>query len=126
MNARLFRLIALVAALVLVHGAQAQMRMDPQRMAERQTQLISEHITGLSDSQKIQVAAIDTKFAQAMQSAFQSAQGDRSAMRQAMQGAMQDREKSFQQIFSTEQLAQYRQLMDSLRQARMNRMGSGQ
>lgn len=121
-----FSLLAGLAVLSLGIRVQAQMRMDPQRMAGRQTQLITQHISGLSDSQKIQVAAIDTHFAQSMREAFQNAQGDRSAMRQAMQGVLQQREKSFQQLFTARQLAQYKQLMDSLRQGRMDRMGSGQ
>lgn len=111
--------------LTLGARAQAQMRMNPQRMADRQTRLITQHITGLSDSQKIQIASIDTRFAHSMQSAFQNARGDRSAMRQAMQGVLKQREQTFRQIFSAAQMAQYTQLMDSLRQARMNRMGPG-
>lgn len=121
-----FSLLVGLGILSLGVRAQAQMRMNPQRMADRQTRLITQHITGLSDSQKIQVAAIDTHFAQSMHEAFQNAQGDRSAMRKSMQSVLEQRNKSFQQIFNARQMTQYKQLMDSLRQARRNRMGSGQ
>lgn len=114
--------IALIA-LFMVKAVSAQRKMDPQRMADRQTKAITDNISGLSDQQKDSVKAINTDFAKMMSDAWSSSNGDRQGMREKMQTMRQDHDTRLKAVFTDDQYQQYQKMEDSLRQARRGGRG---
>lgn len=110
-------------SMLMVKAVYSQRNMDPERMADRQTQMIVEKVSGLSDQQKDSVKQINTDFAKMMSDAWSGSNGDRSGMREKMQGMRQEHDARLKAVFTDDQYQQYQKMQDSMRQAR--RAGRG-
>jgi hypothetical protein len=101
---------ALAACLAISVSAQERGNMDPQQMAQKQTDNIKQHVTGVTSDQEAKILAIEQDFAKSAQDARTSANGDREAMRAKMQPLRQDRDAKIKAVLSDAQYTEYTQM----------------
>jgi hypothetical protein len=115
----------LLLSVLSVNTVFAQRNFDPQRMADRQTKMINEHISSLTGQQKTQVKELNEQYSKSMSDLWSNNSGDRQAMREKMQAMRKDRNEKLKAIFNEAQYKQYQQMEDSMRQNRGRGRGQG-
>jgi len=103
--------LAFAAAVCLAFNVSAQQgKMDPQQMAQKQTDNIKQHVTGVTSDQESKILAIEQDFSKSAQDARAASNGDKDAMRAKMQPLRQDRDAKIKAVLSDSQYAEYTQL----------------
>lgn len=122
--------LLLVAVFALSFASLAQERgqrsFDPEKMAERQTEELTEAL-GLSEEQQEQVLALNTEVAenmQAMRKEMQDEDMDRETMREKMQEIRDEQNAKLKEILTEAQYEKYEEYLEERRENRGQR-GSG-
>lgn len=122
--------LLLVAVFALTFASLAQERgqrsFDPEKMAERQTEELTEAL-GLSEEQQEQVLALNTEVAenmQAMRKEMQDEDMDRETMREKMQEIRDEQNAKLKEILTEAQYEKYEEYLEERRENRGQR-GSG-
>lgn len=114
-----FALITLT--LLGTHALFAQGMRSPQQMADMMTQRMEKAITGLSQTQKDSISAINLEFANARRALFQNSGGDMSSVRPKMMALRTEQGARFKTVLNDDQYKQYQKMQASM----PNRMGGG-
>lgn len=124
------RMIAALAALALAASAAPAMAQggmggmggppNPAMMAQRMSDRMLQGIT-LSAAQTDSVKAINTRYAEAMSAAMQSANGDRAAMREKMAPMRDQHRTQLRAILTADQQATFDKNMAEMEKMRANR-----
>jgi hypothetical protein len=101
-------------------------KMDPQQMAQKQTEQIKRSVTNLTPDEESKILAVEQDFAKAAQDARTNSNGDRDAMRAKMQPLRQDRDAKIKGILTSDQYAEYQKMEESRQQMGGKRTGGGQ
>ena len=105
---------ALIAGLAFISfGTSAQEggnKMTPQQMAQKQTDMIKQNVTGLTADQESKILAVEQDAATAMQDARNSSNGDRDAMRAKMKPIRENKDAKIKAILTADQYAQYQKM----------------
>ena len=108
---KIIKSLALAAGLaIMTANVSAQEKtpgMDPQAMAQKQTNQIKASVTGITPDQESKILAVEQEFTKAMQDARASSNDDRDAMRAKMEPARQTRDTKIKAILNADQGAQY-------------------
>lgn len=124
----LFLLTAGISATTLTASAQqggGRPMMDPQQMAQRQTEQIKKSVTNVTPDEESKILAVEQDFAKAAQDARNSSNGDRDSMRTKMQTLRQDRDTKIKGILTADQYAEYQKMEESRQQWGGKRNGGG-
>jgi len=78
---------------------------------------------GISEDQKVQFRAIETKYAEKLRAARESAGGNKEAMRTAMRTVQDDKMGEISNILSPDQFTKYKTLLSEMRQDRRGGRG---
>lgn len=84
--------------------------MDPQQMAQKATENIKEHVTGITSDQETKILAIEQDFTKSAQDVRSSSNGDREAMRSKMEPLRKDRDAKIKAVLTDAQYTQYTQM----------------
>ena len=114
--------LALISQVVM---AQPEKR-DPQEMAKKQTQKMTEVIDGLSTDQIAQLEAVNLKYTQKRQAIFEEHRGEREQMRTEMREMGKEKKAEMDQILNEDQQAQLKEHMKAQREARKEKRGHRQ
>jgi protein CpxP len=102
--------IATICCLTTHTWAQEREKMDPQQMAQKQTDNIKQHVTGITSDQEAKILVVEQDFSKAAQDARASSNGDRDAMRSKMAPLREDRDTKIKAILTDAQYTQYTQM----------------
>ncbi len=121
------RLAMLVLSALLVSSvmfAQQRQRPSADDMAKRQTEQMVSNLS-LNDDQKSKVEAINLKYAQQQQAAFQSSNDDRQARMDEMKKMQEAKDTELKGILTSDQYTKYQQNQQE-RKAKAGNRGGGQ
>jgi hypothetical protein len=93
--------------------AQERAHMDPQQMAQSQTDKIKKSVSGVTPDQESKILAVEQESAKAMQDARTSSNGDRDAMRTKMKSLREDRDAKIKGILNADQYAEYQRMQEA-------------
>jgi hypothetical protein len=113
------KLTALAAGLAFVTlnvSAQERGNMDPQQMAQKQTDDIKKSVTGVTADEESKILAVEQDFSKSAQDARTSSNGDREAMRAKMKPLRESRDAKIKGILTADQYAQYQKMEESHQQ----------
>ena len=113
---KLVTLAAGFAFVALNVSAQERGHMDPQQMAQKQTEQIKSSVTGITSDEESKILAVEQDFAKSAQDARTSSNGDREAMRSKMQPLRESRDAKIKGILTADQYAQYQKMEASHQQ----------
>jgi len=88
-------------------------QMDPQKMAQRQTDRIKQNVTGITAAQESQILAAEQEYSKSMQDAWTSSNGDKDVLKSKMQPAKEARDAKIKTILTADQYAQYEKMQSS-------------
>src|SRR5580704_163339 len=100
---KLATLAAGFAFVALNVSAQERTHMDPQQMAQKQTEQIKSSVTGITPDEESKILAVEQDFAKSAQDARTSSNGDREAMRSKMQPLRESRDAKIKGILTADQ-----------------------
>ncbi|MCL1943640.1 MAG: DUF4890 domain-containing protein [Candidatus Azobacteroides sp.] len=107
-----------------VFGQQRQ-RFSPEDMAKKQTEQMTESLS-LTDEQKAKVEAINLKYAQKQQQAFQSDKVERQARMEEMKKNHDDKDLELKSVLTSDQYTAYQQKQqERMKQAGDQKGGKG-
>lgn len=122
--------LLLVAVFALTCASMAQERgqrsIDPEKMAERQTEELTK-VLGLDEDQQAKVLALNTEMAESMKAMREETQGDdvdRDAMREKMKTIRDEQTAKLKEILTDAQYEKYEKYLEERRGNRGQR-GSG-
>jgi len=123
--------LLLVAVFALSVASMAQERgqrsMDPEKMAERQTEELTKTL-GLSEEQQAKVLALNTEMAESMKAMREETQGedvDRDAMREKMKAMREKQDSQLKEILTDAQYKKYEKYLEERRGNRGQRGSRG-
>lgn len=125
----LFKKFSLLSLLLLLSiTAFGQRRaMDPQKMAERQTTQLQEHLTAkgfaLSEESLEEVKELNIKYAEKMNALRDENTGDRMAMREAGRALEEEKRKELKKLLSKDQFKAYKAWTAERMEQRKERRG---
>ncbi len=102
--------LATVCTVALGASAQEHQKMDPQQMAQKQTDNIKQHVSGITPDEESKILAIEQDFSKAAQDARTSSNGDRDAMKAKMEPLRQNRDAKIKAVLTVDQYTQYSQM----------------
>lgn len=102
---------------------QSEGKWSPEKMAERQTEMMTEMLN-LTDDQVKEVTRVNTQFAKDMVKIRKSAKGDREQMRTSMNEWRNSKDDAMQEVLTEDQFTAYKESEQNRRQKGM-RNGSG-
>lgn len=109
-------------------GGQGRMQMDPEQMAQRQTQRLVEELK-LNKDQEAKVLAINKKYIKDHPFDFQKMRDatdeERAKMREEMRKVQDNRNKEIKAVLTPEQAKLYEQNLKKREEMRKNGQGSG-
>jgi len=113
---KLVTLAAGFAFVALNVSAQEKGHMDPQQMAQKQTEQIKSSVTGITPDEESKILAVEQDFAKSAQDARESSNGDRETMRSKIQPIRESRDAKIKGILTADQYAQYQKMEESRQQ----------
>ena len=81
--------------------------MDPNQMAQRQTDTIKKYVSGITSDEETKILTIEQDFSKSAQEARNSSDGDRDAMRTKMEALRKDRDDKIKAVLTADQYTQY-------------------
>lgn len=127
MNQKIKFLLFVFSLAVL--GLQAQngrgFRMEPEALAQRQTDDMAEQLA-LSEAQKEKVHQVNLNFAQKMKAAREEADGDWTAMRETIGALRKEKNAELKKYLTGEQFKKWEDIQAERREKRGNRGNRGE
>lgn len=110
---KIFALIFIIqlSATTLSSAQRGPRNMDPEKMAERQTEHLQESLN-LTDEQMEKVLALNLKYANKFSEERSQADSDRNARREAMETIQSEREEEMKAILTDEQFQKFTELKE--------------
>ncbi|HTA83540.1 MAG TPA: hypothetical protein VK783_11415 [Bacteroidia bacterium] len=102
--------LASMCIVALSASAQEHQKMDPNQMAQKQTDNIKQHVTGITPDEESKILVIEQDFSKAAQDARASSNGDRDAMKTKMESLRQERDTKLKGVLTADQYTQYTQM----------------
>ena len=96
--------------------------MEPEEMATRQTQLMSDSLS-LSSAQADRVAEVNLRYALKQQELRDNSDGDFKALREQMQALVQEQDSELKKFLTGDQWSTWRSIRERQRQERMQHRG---
>ena len=102
--------LASVCIIALNASAQEHQKMAPNQMAQKQTDNIKQHVTGITPDEESKILVIEQDFSKAAQDARANSNGDRDAMKTKMESLRQERDTKLKGVLTPDQYTQYTQM----------------
>ena len=97
----------LVLGMASVSAFAQRGNMDPNQMAQRQTDTIKKYVGSITSDEEAKILTIEQNFAKSAQEARSSSDGDRDAMRTKMEALRKDRDDKIEAVLTADQYTQY-------------------